>query len=137
MAAKKTWSQKIASAPAPHDDRLVKDFGGAKAGDLMFIASPSLVRDYVAAIPRGATREVLDMRKDFAAQNGADVACPIASSLFLRMVAEAAIDEINAGAPPDEVTPFWRIVAPSGPIAAKLSCGQNFIAEMRRKETAA
>jgi hypothetical protein len=137
MVAKKTWSQKIASAPAPHVDRLAKDFGGGKAGDVMFLASPSLVRDYVAAIPRGATREVLDMRKHFAAQNGADVACPITSSIFLRIVSEAAIDEINAGAPPDEVTPFWRIVAPAGPIAAKLSCDKDFIAEMRRKEMAA
>jgi hypothetical protein len=137
MAAKKTWSEKIASAPEPHVDRLAKDFGGGKAGDLMFIASPSLVRDYVAAIPRGATREVAQMRQHFAAQNSADVACPITSSIFLRIVSEAAIDAMKAGAAPDQVTPFWRIVPPAGPIAAKLSCGKDFIAEMRRKEITA
>jgi hypothetical protein len=137
VATKKSWKQKIETAPEPHVDRLAKDFGGGKAGDLMFIASPRLVRDYVAAIPRGQTREVLDMRGDFARQNAADVTCPITSSIFLRIVSEAAIDEMKAGASPDEVTPFWRIVAPSGPIASKLSCDKGFIAAMRRKESAA
>jgi hypothetical protein len=134
MAAKKSWRQKIDSAPEAHADRLAKDFGGGKAGDLMFIASPKLVRDYIQAIPRGATREIADMRGQFAKQNAADVTCPITSSIFVRIVAEAAIDEMNAGAPPDAVTPFWRIVDPKGPVAAKLSCGKNFVAEMRRKE---
>ena len=131
---KKSWRQKIDSAPEPHVDRLAKDFGGGKAGDLMFIASPKLVRDYVAAIPRGATREVTDMRREFARANGADVACPITSIIFTRIVAEAAIEEMNAGAPAEAVTPFWRIVDPKGPIAKKLSCASNFVAEMRRKE---
>jgi hypothetical protein len=132
--AKKSWRQKIDSAPEPHVDRLGKDFGGGKAGDLMFIASPKLVRDYVAAIPRGVTRDVTDMRREFARANGADVACPITSSIFVRIVAEAAIEEMNAGAPAERVTPFWRIVDPKGPIAKKLSCAPNFVAEMRRKE---
>jgi len=137
MGAKKSWRQKIDSAPAPHVDRLDKDFGGGKAGDRMFIASPGLVRDYVSSIPRGATREVSDMRREFAAQNHADLTCPLTSGIFLRIVAQAAIDEMNAGAPPERVTPFWRIVAPDAPIAAKLSCPRNFIAAMRRKEMAA
>jgi hypothetical protein len=134
MAAKKSWRQKIESAPEPHVDRLAKDFGGGKAGDLMFIASPKLVRDYIAAIPHGATRDIQEMRREFAGRNAADVTCPITSSIFVRIVSEAAIDEMTAGARPEAVTPFWRIVDPKGPIAKKLSCAQNFVADMRRKE---
>jgi hypothetical protein len=134
MAAKKSWRQKIESAPEPHVDRLAKDFGGGKAGDVMFIASPRLVRNYIAAIPRGATRGIEDMRREFAGRNAADVTCPITSSIFVRIVSEAAIEEMNAGAPPEAVTPFWRIVDPKGPIANKLSCSKNFVVEMRRKE---
>jgi hypothetical protein len=137
MAAKKSWRQKIDSAPEPHVDCVAKDFGGGNAGERMSIASPKLVRDYVSSIPRGATREVLDMRREFATQNAADVTCPTTSSIFLRIVSEAVIEEISAGARADEVTPFWRLVAPGGPVAAKLSCGKNFIAEMRARETAA
>lgn len=137
MAVKKSWKQKIESAAEPRVRRLAKPRGGGQVGELMFIPSPALVRDYIAAIPAGETREVADMRKDLAAQNAADVTCPMVASIFARIVSEAAIEEVNAGLPPEEATPFWRIVAPGGPIAKKLSCDRDFIAAMRRKETAA
>jgi len=134
VAKPKTWADKIAAAKPPHTVRLEKPFAGVPAGAALFIASPAMVRDYAAAIPRGEARTVEAMRADFARGAGADAACPASTSIFVRIVAEAALEEIAAGRPPAEATPFWRLVEPGSKLAAKLSCGPEFVAIQRAAE---
>jgi hypothetical protein len=49
-------------------------------------------------------------------------------------VAEAAWDEIEAGAPISEVAPFWRVVDPKSPLAKKLRAGSTWIEQQRLAE---
>ena len=114
---------------------LEKPFAGVAAGQTLAIASPMMVKEYIEKIPRGKTRSMLEMRETFAKKMNADAACPTSSSIFLRIVAEATLEEIASGKNLAEATPFWRIVEPASPLAQKLSCGPDFVEHMRTLET--
>lgn len=133
--ARKSWSEKLRGAGPAHVETLTKAAMGMPIGTRLFIGTPSMVRDYVLAIPLGETRTLADMRAALARQNDADASCPLTSGIFARIVAEAALDEHRAGAPLSSVAPFWRLVDPNSPLARKLSCGPELVVQMRAAES--
>lgn len=100
----------------------------------MLIPTPILVRDYVAEIPLGKTSTMDQMKRDLAAKFGAEVSCPLTSGIFIRIVAEAALEDLAQGKSLDEITPFWRLIAPKDKVVLKLTCGREFIEERRAAE---
>ena len=123
----KTWKQKLEGVRPAHVETLEKPFGGAPPGAKMLVATPRLVDDYMRSVPEGEVRTIARMRLDLAAAHGADLTCPLSTGIFARIAAEAALEEVEAGAKPAEVTPFWRVIDPKSPLAKKLSCGSAFI----------
>jgi hypothetical protein len=85
-------------------------------------------------VPPGETREIQQVRRELAAAHGADAACPVSTAIFLRTVAEAAWDEMEAGGPVSEVAPFWRVIDPKSPLAKKLRAGGTWIEQQRAAE---
>ena len=137
MARKpKTWAEKMASPPA-HVARLEKNFGGMPAGALMLISTPQEVAAHLSEhVARGMTITVPALRVALAKAHGAVGSCPLTTSIFLRIAAEAAWDEIQEGASADDVTPFWRAVDPKSDLAKKLRCGPEWLAWQRATERA-
>lgn len=131
MATRKTWGQKAAGAKPPHISILEKPFAGLPVGTRLLISSPQAIAAYIRAIPPGETRSVIEMRHALATEAGADATCPTSTSIFLRIAAEAALE-----APGPALLPFWRVIDPSSPLAAKLSCGPDFVRDRRAEETA-
>ena len=74
------------------------------------------------------------MRAALAKKHKADATCPASTPIFLRVISEAAFEEIQAGKGFDEVTPFWRVVHPESKLAQKLECGVDLIRSLRKKE---
>ena len=132
MAKKKTWKQKLDSGQPAHVETLKKAFGGAPEGAKMLVGTPRMVDGYMRKVPEGEARTVAQMRTDLAKAHKAQIACPISTSIFARIAAEAALEEMADGKPADQVTPFWRVIDEKSPIAKRLSCGPDFI-EMRRR----
>jgi hypothetical protein len=130
----KSWAEKLNGAKPAHVSVLEKPFAGLKAGDKIFVATPLMVRDYMKSIRRGSTKSIAGMREEFARAHNAKGACPMTSSIFARIAAEAALEEMAAGKPAAKIAPFWRLIDPKSPIAKKLSCGPSFIAKMRESE---
>lgn len=132
----KTWQQKLDAAP-PHTVRLDKDFAGVPAGARLLISSPRELQQFLRERTRvGEFWPVQQLRRELAQAHGADATCPVSTSIFLRIVAEAAWDEIVAGASASDVAPFWRVVEPDSPLAKKLRCGPQWIAQQRAAESA-
>ncbi len=124
------WRKRFGAAKAPHVVQLHADFAGAKAGTTMLISSPGDIAQYVARIPRGETRTIARLRNELARKADAQTTCPVTTSIFLRIVAEAALQDLAEGKPSDQVVPFWRVVLPDSKIAAKLSCGPDHVAHL-------
>ena len=125
----KSWDEKYRSAKPPHVTVLAKPFAGVGAGQALFIASPPLLDARIRAIPPGRTLDPVAMRADLARENGAVATCPTSTAIFLRIVAERALERLA-----EDPTPFWRVIAPESPLARKLSCGPDFIRHRRALE---
>jgi hypothetical protein len=131
----KSWKQKLDGGKPAHVEVLNKRFGGAPEGAKMLVATPRLVDEYMRSVPKGERRTVAQMRSELAAAHQADISCPISTSIFARIAAEAALEETTAGVPLSDVTPFWRVIEEEGTVAKRLSCGPDFIRRQRAAES--
>lgn len=125
----KSWDEKYRGARAPHVTVLQKPFAGVRAGERLFVASPLLLDERIRAVPPGSTLDPVALRADLARENGAAATCPTSTAIFLRIVAERALERLDA-----DPTPFWRVIAPDSPLARKLSCGSDLIRLRRALE---
>jgi hypothetical protein len=130
----KSWREKLLGGKPAHVSAMAKPLWGLGKGDKLFIATPVMVRDYMQKIRKGSSRTIAQMRDEIAKAHKAHGTCPLTSSIFARIAAEAALEEMEDGKPVGKITPFWRLIDEKSPIAKKLSCGAAFVAKMRRAE---
>ena len=129
-----SWRQKVAAPREPKRVTLEADFAGLPAGTRMFVATPRIVEEHLRRIPPGESRSIQMFRDSLARAYGCEAACPVSTAVFVRMVAEAAWEDIVAGCPPEEVTPFWRVIAPGSAIGKRLAADAAWIAARRAAE---
>ena len=131
---KKTWQQKLDIDQQPQVKKSDKDFAGIRNGQLMLIPTPRMVDAYIRQIPRVKQVDTQTMRRDLAAENHAEVTCPLTTGIFIRIAAEAAWEQYQKGTPLKQLTPFWRVINEKSPTAKKLSFGTEFLKKMREGE---
>ncbi|MCY3982781.1 MAG: hypothetical protein OXC72_11680 [Roseovarius sp.] len=130
------WTKRFNNPKPPRTVVLEKSFCGIKAGSRMYISSPKDIASYVADIPDGETRAIERMRDELAEKNGAVATCPVTTSIFLRIVSELSLEEMNSGKSKTDVVPFWRVVEPGSKIAGRLPCDDIIIKDFRSMESA-
>jgi len=101
---------------------------------MLFVATPMIVDSYIRKIPDGEHRTVPGMRNELARRNKCDASCPVSTAIFVRMSAEAAIEQMEAGKPDSEVAPFWRILRPDDKISKRLNIDPEWIDTKRKLE---
>lgn len=121
------WRQRATKLRNAKRVTLDAPFAGLPEGTVLFIGTPAILEKYIASVPRGEVRTLQRLRRDIARANKCQAMCPVSTALFLRMIAEVAWDEICEGRAPDEVTPFWRVIAPSTPIAKRLRVPESWL----------
>ncbi|MBW3468665.1 hypothetical protein [Arthrospiribacter ruber] len=132
--AKKSWIEKFKVDKKPEVKRIEKAFADIPENALMLIASPKIIADYLKQIPEGTSVDIKTIRKDLALEYHAEYTCPVTTGIFLRIVAEAAFEELQLGKSIDEITPFWKAIPPNSSTAKKLTFGQELLIEMREKD---
>jgi hypothetical protein len=130
----KCWKDKLHQPKQPKRVVLETDFAGIKAGTKLFVGTPLLVDSYIRSIPRGVTRTIERMRRDLARKNQCEATCPVSTAIFIRMSAEAAIEELSERVAITNVAPFWRVVEPDSKIAKRLSVDSKWISIQRDAE---
>jgi len=133
-AMKKTWTEKLQSSKRYEVKPVPRDMAGMKAGQIMLIPSPQIIDEFIRAIPKGKSMDVPTMRDELAAKYDAEVACPITTGILLRIVAEAAYEAHERGAPLSKITPIWRVLDEDTPTTKKLSFDPSFIFTQRASE---
>lgn len=124
------WRKRFGAAKPPHVVMLHADFAGVKAGNTMLISSPTDIANYLSRIPRGETRTVDRLRNELARKAGAQSMCPVTTAIYLKVVAEVALQDLTEGKALSDVVPFWRVVLPDSKVAGKLSCGRDHVAHL-------
>ena len=130
----KSAREKLAQKKEPKKVVLGGDFSGIKAGQKMFVATPQIVADYIQKIPYGETRTIERMRKDIARRRKCDASCPVSTAIFVRIAAEAAIEDMDDGKSPADVIPFWRLISSNDKVAKKLAIDSAWIDQQRAQE---
>jgi crotonobetainyl-CoA:carnitine CoA-transferase CaiB-like acyl-CoA transferase len=131
---KMTACQNFEKKRMPKKVMLSSDFAGVKAGMMLYVGTPQIVASFISKIPRGETSSVIKLRNQLARRNQCDAMCPVSTAIFLRIAAEYAIEQMDAGIPADEVIPFWRVIEPNGKIVKRLSIGRDWIEKQRNSE---
>lgn len=134
MSAKLSACQKMHKKKSPKKVLLEYDFGGIKAGQTMFVGTPLIVDGYIKKIPYAETRTIRGLRNEMARNNKCDASCPVSTSIFIRMVAEASIEEMNEGKQTSEVAPFWRLLTSEDKITKKLPIDPQWVDRQRELE---
>ncbi len=129
-----TWRQKLDAKKEPKLQVVQKAMAGIPVGGQLLFPTPQLIKQFMDRIPAGNSVSFAKMRQQIAQAHKGDGCCPLTTSTAVRIVAEAAWEEISAGKKPEEVTPFWRVIEPDSSIAKKLACGSGVISYMRQQE---
>jgi hypothetical protein len=116
-------------AAAPEVKTLTEQKGSNYPPGRMLIASPLAVQEELAKVPPGRVIAAPVLRAQLARRFGADYTCPITTGIFLRIVAEAALEEAR-----DHEVPAWRVVSENGALLDKLPGGPERQAERLRRE---
>ena len=132
LAFMKSWKEKLNIDRSFVVKRLDKNFSDMKAGENMLIATPKIIDEYIKQIPKGININIKTLRNDLALTYNADTTCPVTTGIFLRIVSEAAYEDLLNGE--KNITPFWRVVDHESKTASKLACGINFIKKRRSEE---
>lgn len=131
--ARKTMQEKFDARKDVEIVILEKPMSGMPAGSKLLISTPAEIDTWVIAVPVGETRSVAQLREELAKKHGADGTCALTTGIFLRIVAERALEQLAAG--DVEIAPFWRVVEPRSPLAKKLPNGPEFIQSRRSAES--
>lgn len=134
--AKKTAREKLATKKKIKKVVMDKAWGGIPVGGTMLVATPLMVDAYIRNIPHGQTQTIPEMRDALAAEQSCTGTCPMSTSIFVRMVAEAALEDLADGKPVSEVAPFWRMITSRDKMAGKLDVDLAWIDEQRALEAA-
>ena len=127
MTKKKSWIEKRNCGKEPHIKIIEKTFAGVPAGSKLLISSPIEIDQFIRSIPKKQQIEPQEMRTQLAKRHQADATCPVSTGIFLRIVAEAAVEEYRSGITINNITPFWRVIKQESPLAKKLSIdGEEF-----------
>ena len=128
-----TAIERLNKAKSPKVVILEKDFAGIRAGSSMFVATPKIVDEFINKMPYGRFITMPELRADLAIEYDCDLTCPVSTAIFLRVVAEAALEHLEQGAKTADITPFWRVVTPGDKVSARLPIDQKWL-EARRQE---
>ena len=99
---------------------------------MMLIPTALELDAMIRKIPRGEVSTLAQVRRRLARWHNADVTCPLVTGIFLRIVAEAAEEDRQAGR--NDITPYWRVVRDNGQLNAKFPGGAEAQAEKLRAE---
>ena len=94
---KESWIEKFNQPKEMIIKVLEKDFSDMKAGEVMLVATPKIIDEYINHVPKSYVTNVKTMRKDLAFTYQADVTCPVKTGIFLRVVSEASFEKIILG----------------------------------------
>ena len=121
MARKSRLSavQKRDGARAPEVKRLDQALSPQFPAGAMLIASPLTVAEAVEQVPAGRVITMGGLRAQLAERYGAEYTCPLTTGIFVRIAAEAAVEEGDGG----RQTPYWRVVRDDGRLLDKLPGG--------------
>lgn len=132
LSSRKSWQEKLHnqdhSKIVEIPPRMAKRLGTG----MMLIPKPLDVDALIRKTRKGMLITVSEIRSRLARDNGVDTACPLTTGIFVRIVAEAAEEELRNGK--KQVTPYWRVIRDDGSLNEKFPGGVKAQARHLKEE---
>jgi len=126
-----SWQDRYDNARATYTRVNDKKFADLEAGTTILIPSPADIEAEIDELDPGQTLDLTELRRRLADRHGADGTCPVMCGMNLRVVAEVAYEALDAGVPPEQLTPIWHAIEPTSSLAKKLAGGPARVTELR------
>ncbi len=98
----------------------------------MLVPTPLLIDELIRKVPERKLVTINQIRERLAEDFKADSACPLTTGILIRIVAEAAEEDLRDRR--EEITPYWRVVKDDGSLNPKFPGGVKAQAEKLKKE---
>lgn len=118
--AKKTWKEKLEKSKDPYVKFIDFQFADIPSKSHMLISSPKEIKEFIENIPRGEKMDITRLREELAKKHKADYTCPVTTAIYLRIVAENALEDLRNGIGISAINPFWRVIEPGSKFWKKL-----------------
>jgi hypothetical protein len=130
-----TWAERLAASDGVDIRPVPQGRRGMTPGKAMLYPSARRVNDAIRAIPAGQSITPKELRASLADRHGAQYTCPVTTTMMLRIVAEAANEARDGGAPAGEITPVWRVLDQRASALRKLTFDPDWILAERARES--
>ena len=134
LKTRKSWREKLEKELPDHGKvvdvppKMQKRFGTGK----MIIPRPLDVDALIRKVEKGKLVTVPQIRERLAKDAHVDSACPLTTGIFIRIAAEAAVEDLRGGK--KDITPFWRVLKADGSLNEKFPGGTEAQAARLREE---
>ena len=132
---RKTWREKFENPPeglpkvVDGPEKWKKTFGGRR----VLVPTPLLVDKVIRTVGKGKLITVNQIREKLAKEFNAEATCQITTGIFIRICAEVAEEDLQAGK--KRVTPYWRVLKSDGSLNPKYPGGVELQAERLKSES--
>ena len=122
---RKSWREKLENPPeglpkvVECPEKWKKSFGGTR----VLVPTPLIIDKIIRTVKKGKLITVNQIREKLAHEFNADSTCQITTGIFIRICAEVAQEELQAGK--KRVTPYWRVLKSDGSLNPKYPGGIN------------
>jgi hypothetical protein len=134
MARKRSWAEMLEASTGYEVRPVPEGRRGAGEGKTMLFPSARMLDDAIRGIPRGKTVSTRELRDELARRHDASFTCPVTATMMLRIVAEAAHEAHQNGAPLSDVTPVWRVLDRKASALRKLTFDPRYLLDERARE---
>jgi hypothetical protein len=132
MYTRRSWREKMDNPNLPKVVDVPLTWQKRYGPGRMLLPSPRQVEALIRAVPKGRLITVAGIREILAAEHMTDIACPLVTGISVRLAAEAAEEDAQAGK--SRITPYWRVVKKDGSLYPKFPGGVSRQAERLRAE---
>ena len=132
MYTRRSWREKMNNPTLPKVVDIPPNWQSRTGRGTMLIPSPHQVEALIRAVRKGRLITVAEIRQVLAAQHMTNLTCPLTTGIFVRIAAEAAEEDAQAGK--TRITPYWRVVKDDGSLNPKFPGGVARQAERLRAE---
>lgn len=132
MSSRKSWKEKLHNQDHSKIVEIPPSMAKRLGTGTMLIPKPLDVDALIRKTRKGKLITVSEIRSRLARDNGVDTTCPLTTGIFVRIVAEAAEEELRNGK--KQVTPYWRVIRDDGSLNEKFPGGVKAQARRLKEE---
>ena len=130
---KKSWTEKLADSKGlPRVEKISEKMSKRWGSGTVVIPAPTEVDAMMRKVPKGKLVTINEIREALAKKHNATICCPMTTSIFAWIAANAAEEQRQKGE--KNITPYWRTLKTGGVINPKYPGGIERQRELLVKE---